>query len=72
MKELEYIKGPFVPKTRIDYSPGSIVNQQITKNDARRCRLINQIFQFFRIHYSTFSVFISYYSISYHFRDSTR
>ena len=36
MKELEYIKGPFVSKTRIDYSPGSIVNQQITKNDARR------------------------------------
>ncbi len=34
MKEFEPIKGPFVLKTRIEYSPGSIVSQQITKNGA--------------------------------------
>ena len=34
MKEFEPIKGPFVLKTRIAYSPGSVVSQQITKNDA--------------------------------------
>ena len=34
MKEFEPRKGPFVLKTRIEYSTGSIVSQQITKNDA--------------------------------------
>ena len=34
MTEFQSPKGPFVLKTRIEYSKGSIVSQQITKNDA--------------------------------------
>lgn len=34
MKELEKIAGAFSPKDRIEYSKGSIVSQQITKNQS--------------------------------------
>ena len=40
MKEFEPIKGPFVLKTRIAYSPGSVVSQQTTTYDAGNITLL--------------------------------
>ncbi|WP_297904765.1 cupin domain-containing protein [uncultured Parabacteroides sp.] len=41
MKKIESIKGPFIPKDRIEYAAGSIVSQQLTYNQAGNITLFS-------------------------------
>lgn len=41
MKKIELIKGPFLPKERIEYAAGSIVSQQLTYNSAGNITLFS-------------------------------